>query len=210
MRLPAPLRLLRTAIASVLALPLRVSEPAVLRVCRFVYEVQARSKLRGAIDPDVQFTGPVAVEGDGLVDMGSGTRIGRRVFFETYGAARIRIGRNVTINDGVLIVAYADVTIEDDVMIGEYTSIRDANHGVERGRLVRTQAHVSAPVTIGRDAWIGRGVSVLKGVQLGPGAVVGANSVVTRDVPPNIIVGGVPARPIGERVAEGAAVPPSD
>lgn len=204
MRLPAPLVKTRSALASVLAMPLRLMAPISLRMGRFLFEAHARSRLRGHVAPGVQFVGSVVVEGEGAVDIGAGTRIGRRVFFETYGGARIAIGRNVTINDGVVLVAYAGITIEDDCMIGEYSSIRDANHSVLRGQPVRLQPHAAAPVHIGRDAWIGRGVIVLKGVEIGDGAVVGANSVVTKNVAPHAIVGGVPARPFGER-PEGAA-----
>lgn len=199
MRLPAPLVNARSVLASMLAVPLRLMAPVLLRIERFGFEILARGQLRGHVAPGVQFVGRIIVEGEGAVDIGGGARIGRRVFFETYGGARITIGRNVTINDGVVLVAYAGVTIEDDAMIGEYASIRDANHGMLRDRLVRLQPHSAAPVRIGRDAWIGRGSIILKGVEVGDGAVAGANSVVTKNVAPNTIVGGVPARPLGER-----------
>lgn len=199
MRLPAPLVKVRSMSASLFARPLRLIAPVSLRIGRFLFEIHARSRLRGLVAPGVQFVGSVVVEGEGAVDIGADTRIGRRVFFETYGGARIAIGRNVTINDGVVLVAYAGITIEDDCMIGEYSSIRDANHGMLREKPVRLQPHAAAPVRVGRDAWIGRGVIVLKGVEIGDGAVVGANSVVTKNVAPHAIVGGVPARPLGER-----------
>jgi acetyltransferase-like isoleucine patch superfamily enzyme len=56
-----------------------------------------------------------------------------------------------------------------------------------------------SPVEIGEDVWIGAHAVVLPGVRIGSGAVVGAGAVVNRDVPPNTIVGGVPARVIGDR-----------
>jgi acetyltransferase-like isoleucine patch superfamily enzyme len=64
--------------------------------------------------------------------------------------------------------------------------------------------HVMAPVTIGDDVWIGAHAVVTGGVEIGRGAVVAAGAVVTRDVPPHAIVGGVPAMVIGERSAAGA------
>ena len=91
-------------------------------------------------------------------------------------------------------MSYSAVTIGNDCLIGEYVSIRDADHGTEPGTPMRSQAHASAPIVIGDDVWIARGAVILKGVTIGSGAVVAANSVVNRDVEPNSIVGGVPAR----------------
>lgn len=199
MRLPMPLVSLRSTVAQGLGLGLRLCEPVCLRLRRFAYEAWARAHIRGRVEAGVQFVGPVVVEGTGNIHIGRGTRIGRNVFFETYDKAAIVIGRGVTINDGVLIAAHSGVDIADMVMVGEYTSIRDANHGMRKGEYVRWQAHECAPVRIGRDVWIGRGVIVAKGVALEDGAVVGANSMVNKDVPENTIVAGAPAKPVGKR-----------
>ncbi|MCC6142763.1 MAG: acyltransferase [Candidatus Hydrogenedentes bacterium] len=199
MRLPPFLVRIRSGLAQAIAFLLRIIEPVSLRLRRFCYEVWARSLLRGTVSPGVQFVGLITVEGTGQVSIGAGSRIGRRTFFETYGHGAIRLGERVTINDGVTIVAYAEVVLGDDTMVGEYTSIRDANHGKAPGVPVRVQPHESAPVRIGQDVWIGRGVLVGKGVTIGDGAVVGANSVVTKPVAAQVIVAGVPARVIGER-----------
>jgi acetyltransferase-like isoleucine patch superfamily enzyme len=85
-------------------------------------------------------------------------------------------------------------------MIGEYASVRDANHRRGAGPL-RESGHTCAAITIGRQVWIGRGAAVLAGVHIGDGAVVAANAVVTRDVPAGAVVGGVPARPLQLRTA---------
>lgn len=199
MRLPEPLVRMRALIARSLGRPLLWAEPVRLRVARFVFEVWGRGQILGCVAPRVQFIGWITVEGTRNVHVGSGTRIGRRSFLKTDGVGRIDIGENVTINDGATIVAYEHVSIGDHAMIGEYVSIRDANHGTKRNELVRLQPHSAAPIRIGTDAWVGRGVCVLKGVQIGDGAVVAANSVVTKDVPAYSIVGGVPARILGER-----------
>lgn len=197
--MPKSLVVLRSALAEVVGRVLRLLEPVTLRLGRFFFEVRARSLLRGCVAPGVQFIGPIHVEGTGNVHIGAGSRIGRRVFFETYGDARIDIGPHVTINDGVIVVAFAGIRIDEWTMIGEYAAIRDANHGMALGTPVRLQPHESAPIHLGADTWVGRSAIILRGVTLEPGAVVGANAVVTRDVPAGAIATGVPARVMGSR-----------
>ena len=84
-------------------------------------------------------------------------------------------------------------------MIAPGCHITDANHGMRAGVLIRKQTRVAKPVVIGDDVWIGAGVKVLSGVNIGAGAVVAAGAVVTKDVPQGLVVGGVPARTLGER-----------
>lgn len=198
-QLPEPLARLRSTVAQVLGRSLAVLYPLRLRAGLFWHEIGARSQIRGGVAPRVQFFGPITVEGSQNIHIGTRTRIGRRSFFKTDGSGRIEIGENVTINDGATIVAYERVSIGDHTLIGEYVTIRDANHGTRRDTLIKQQPHDAAAITIGRDVWIGRGACVLKGVRLEDGCVVGANSVVTKDVAANTCVAGAPARPIGER-----------
>jgi acetyltransferase-like isoleucine patch superfamily enzyme len=81
-------------------------------------------------------------------------------------------------------------------MIGEYTSIRDANHRFGEGAAIRDSGYEAKPIEIGANVWIGRGATVLAGVRIGDNAVVGANAVVTRDIPAGAVAVGVPARPL--------------
>jgi acetyltransferase-like isoleucine patch superfamily enzyme len=127
------------------------------------------------------------------MSVGQHCRLGRDVFFDTCGG-QITLGKHVRINSGCVLVSYSSIIIGDDCLIGEYVSIRDANHGTRAEGLMRLQEHASAPIIIGNNVWIARGSVILKGVTIGNGAVVAANSVVNHDVPPNAVVGGVPAR----------------
>ncbi|UHD18705.1 acyltransferase [Thiocapsa bogorovii] len=113
---------------------------------------------------------------------------------ETQGAGEIEVGDEVVLSRGVHLVAFERIRIGDGSMVGEYTSIRDANHRTGTEPALRWSGHESSPITIGRQAWIGRGVTLLPGVTIGDAAVIGANAVVTRDIPAGAVAVGVPAR----------------
>jgi acetyltransferase-like isoleucine patch superfamily enzyme len=195
-----------SGLAGALAAVLRIVDAPVGAGARLWRLASLRARVRGEVPASTQFDGPVyAVKGTRL-SLGPRCRLGRGSFFEARGAGRVRIGRHVRLNTGCVVVSHSEggVTIGDDCLIGEYVSIRDADHGTRPGSPMRVQEHVSAPVRIGDDVWIARGVVILKGVTVGNGAIVAANSVVTRDVPAMAVVGGVPARLIKYR--EGGAV----
>ena len=111
--------------------------------------------------------------------------------------SRVSVNKNAILKIGTGIMNYESVitcfnsiTIGNDVYIGERTSIRDSNnHKMNYDGYVET-----APIIIGNHVWIGMNVIILPGVTIGDGAVVAAGAVVTRDVPPKSLVGGVPAK----------------
>ncbi len=166
---------------------------------RFVRLCRLRGMVRGTVPLSTQFDGAVRAERGTHLDLGERCRLGRDVFFETQGEGKIRLGKNVTVNSGCVLVAYEGITVGDHSLIGEYVSIRDANHGIDVGRPMRLQPHSAEAIEIGADVWIGRGCAILKGVRIGSGAVVAANSVVTRDVPAMTVVAGSPAQVIKRR-----------
>ncbi|MFZ6849870.1 DapH/DapD/GlmU-related protein [Undibacterium sp. RuRC25W] len=117
---------------------------------------------------------------------------------------RVRIGRNVSINDRVHIAAINSIEIGNDVLIASDVYISDHSHGDTlelRCALPPSSRQLvsKGPVKIADKVWIGEKVSILPGVQIGEGAIVGAGSVVTRNVPPYTIVAGVPAREINNK-----------
>jgi maltose O-acetyltransferase len=139
-----------------------------------------------------------------LKHVGQNVNIQPRVWM--YPLWNISIGNNSGIGENAWISAEDEVRIGSDVMIGRDLMIYTADHGTETGIPMIRQAMRKAPVRIGNDVWIGARVTILAGVTIGDGAVVGAGAVVTRDVESYGIVGGVPARKIGERRTAGASV----
>jgi acetyltransferase-like isoleucine patch superfamily enzyme/GT2 family glycosyltransferase len=147
------------------------------------------------VDPSNVILGPIELHGTRNIRLGRGALIYPGTYLETQGAGLIIIGTDVVLSRGVHIVAFERVTLADGCMVGEYASLRDANHKLD-SLSIRNSGHVSAAIDIGRNVWIGRGVTVLKGVQIGDNSVVAANAVVTKSVPVNQVVGGVPAKPL--------------
>lgn len=105
----------------------------------------------------------------------------------------IRLGRKVFINSGCMFMDRGGITLEDGVFVGPQVNIITENHA-EQPEL-RHNVYTK-PVVIKRNAWIGAAAVILPGVTIGENAIVAAGAVVTRDVPDNVIAGGVPARAI--------------
>jgi acetyltransferase-like isoleucine patch superfamily enzyme len=115
--------------------------------------------------------------------------------------ATIRIGNDCGFS-GVAIGAAQSVIIGDRVMVGANSSISDTDwHPVDPKRRAAGEAGASLPVRIEDDVWLGANVVVLKGVTIGAGSTIAANSVVTKSIPPGVIAGGIPARPL-KRISE--------
>jgi acetyltransferase-like isoleucine patch superfamily enzyme len=160
------------------------------------------SAVREPLPASVIVLGRVWVHGTGRIHIGENVLLYPDIHLETQGNARIELGDGLVISRGTHIVAVAGVTIGKGSMIGEYTSIRDANHSRHPDRPIRDSGHHAKPITIGQEVWLGRGVTVLGGVRIGDKATVGASAVVTRDVPEGVTVVGVPAMPISQRVPQ--------
>jgi acetyltransferase-like isoleucine patch superfamily enzyme len=152
---------------------------------------------------------------DGLLFLGRGLEI------EIARRAEVRFGRFVWIGDGTkirchegvveigektvigqecTISAYQRVRIGEQCVIADRAMFIDFDHGVvEVDRPIRVQGIYKRDVEVGSNVWIGYGACILRGVRVGDNSIVGTNAVVTKDVPANAVVGGIPARVIRMR-----------
>lgn len=110
-----------------------------------------------------------------MTDCGKNTHVGKRVF----------------VNSGCQFQDQGGIWIGDDVLIGPQTVIATLNHDPNPDDRASMRAK---PVRIGNKVWIGAHATILPGVTIGDGAIIGAGAVVTKDVPPRMVVGGVPAK----------------
>ncbi|MDO8210019.1 DapH/DapD/GlmU-related protein [Conexibacter sp. CPCC 206217] len=117
---------------------------------------------------------------------------------EVWSPQLLEFGRGSIVGRGCIVDARGGIRIGDHVNIGSETILMTAKHEVQDPDFGGTYE----PITIGDRVWIATRATVLGGVTLGEGAVVAAGAVVTSDVAPYTIVGGVPARPIGERTRD--------
>ena len=123
--------------------------------------------------------------------------------FRTYGGTYISVApcAKLTLGSGFInnnskISCFKEVIIGEDVKISEDVLIRDSdNHTIIGGK------EKTAPIHIGNHVWIGVRAVILKGVTIGDGAIIAAGAVVTKDVPANTLVGGVPAKIIKENIS---------
>ena len=103
----------------------------------------------------------------------------------------IRIGKNVFINFDCTFLALGGITIEDDVLIGPKVSLITENHPLNPEQ---RKGLAAKPILIKKNAWIGANATILPDVTIGENAVVAAGAVVSKDVPDNTVVGGIPAK----------------
>lgn len=190
--------LMLSALTTLLAVPFRLIKPLSSTLRRVYYLTAAKTKHHG-FHGSIQFDGRIDVVGSGNIHMGTQSRIGSDVEFGTEEKGTITIGANVRINRGTTIFAYESIHIGDHTLIGEFVSIRDANHGIAPGENIRSQDHIAKSIKLGKDVWIGRGSVILPGVEIGDHSIIGANSVVSRSIPAGTIALGSPAKPLRKR-----------
>ncbi|WP_020530328.1 DapH/DapD/GlmU-related protein [Flexithrix dorotheae] len=111
-------------------------------------------------------------------------------FYTNFGH-HIKLGKNVFINHACSFLDLGGITIEDEVQIGPKTNLITENHPIEPTKRKYLQLNA---ITIKKNAWIGAGVTILPGVTVGENSIIAAGAVVNKDVPPNTIFGGIPAK----------------
>ena len=114
--------------------------------------------------------------------------------FYATGGNEIRVGQNVFVNQNCTFYDLGGLDIADDVMIGPNVSIITSGHPLAPSQ--RRITTIGKPIVIEKNVWIAAGAIIIGGVTVGENSVVAAGSVVTKDVPPNTLVGGNPAKVI--------------
>jgi len=115
---------------------------------------------------------------------------------------RVSIGAKTVMGQECTISAYKQVSIGRECIIADRVMLIDFDHGVvEVDRPIREQGIYKRDVRVGNNVWIGYGACLLRGVSIGDNSIVGTSAVVTKEVPQNTVVGGVPARTIRVRDA---------
>ncbi len=150
---------------------------------------------------------PIDVRGKKYMDISEGLTTGVGCRFEAYPVGKnkvLHIGKNVQLNDYVHITAMKSVKIGNNVLVASKIYISDCSHGSYCGdendshpiTIPADRPLFASPVVIEDNVWLGEFVSVLPGVTIGKGTIVGANSVVAKSLPANVIAVGTPAKPI--------------
>ena len=151
---------------------------------------------------------PIDIRNKSNIDLGLGLTTGVGCRIEAYPSIKdnivLKFGENVQINDYVHITARESVVIGDNVLLASKIYISDCSHGSYSGNendscpisIPADRPLFAKPILIEDNVWIGEFVSVLPGVTIGKGTIVGANSVVAKSLPANVIAVGSPAKPI--------------
>ena len=173
------------------------------RANRFYWTTLNRVMLRFAwrIGRGGRFEGKVFISSfAGSVEIGDSCFFGANVHISSSKNAVLKVGNDVSVNQGAFIVCRESIVIGDKCRVGEYVSIRDNDHEWRDHRLpIMQQGFYCSNVVIGEDVWVGRGAVICKGVHIGKGAVIGAGAIVTKNIPSYSVAVGVPAKVIGIR-----------
>ena len=168
--------------------------------------LEARGESRIILDSHVFLDRDVRIScgsGSGLVNLQAGVRCDRGVDIKVHGQGRTIVGKRTYIGPYSCLSGYGNITIGDDCLIASHTSLYAHNYNFRNpDQLIREQGYSHKGIVIENNCWIGSGVRILDGVTIGQGSIVGAGAVVTKDIPPNSIAVGTPAKVIGPRTEQ--------
>ena len=111
-----------------------------------------------------------------------------------HGSANVELGDRVAIGEYCYMWGNAGISIGDDTLIAAGCQITTLSH--DDKALIYRKSSTAASISIGRNVWLGFGVKVMPGISIGPNSIIGAGSVVTRNIPANVVALGAPARVI--------------
>ena len=135
-----------------------------------------------------------------LAEVGEGCYV-ESPFFANMGGHQVHFGSHVYANFNLTLVDDTHIYVGDNTMFGPNVTIATAGHPIDPELRFRGLQY-NLPVRIGKNCWLGAGVIVMPGITIGDNAVIGAGSVVTKDIPANVVAVGNPCkvlRPVGER-----------
>ncbi len=132
--------------------------------------------------------------------IGAGASIGPNVTIAVAADGNLTIGAHSALTRNILIGCNSSIAMGNDVLVGEFVTIRDMMHRFDRVDIpISRQGETAEPIIIEDDVWIGRGSIIMGGITIGRGAIIAANSVVNDDVEPYAVVAGAPAKLIKYR-----------
>jgi acetyltransferase-like isoleucine patch superfamily enzyme len=150
----------------------------------------------------IAFIGPkvaIQIGKKGRIELGRWSWLGEGTKLRCH-EGEVSIGAKSVLGQECTISAYRHVSIGRECVIADRVMMIDFDHGVtEVERPVRLQGIYKRDVRVGNNVWIGYGACILRGVTVGDNAIIGTSAVVTRDVPENAVVAGVPAKVIRMR-----------
>jgi acetyltransferase-like isoleucine patch superfamily enzyme len=162
------------------------NDPEIHKLREASYEVKKQLiELNNSTEPDEILNILGEIVGEKLKNVAVFTPV-----YINYGK-NLKIGKNVFINFDCTFLTLGGITIEDDVLIGPKVSLITENHPLEPQY---RKGLIGKSILIKKNAWIGANATILPGVTIGENAVVAAGAVVSKDVPDNVVVGGIPAK----------------
>lgn len=164
-----------------------------LRYGHYFEHVSGGVRFVGTPEFDPDFSEPL------LVNLGRDVVFYPRISIR--GRGQLNIGDGCSINSGVIFGMTCELTLGSYVMVADNVSFRTADHAYSDLAVpMMLQGERSLPIVVGDDVWIGANATILRGVVIGRGAIIAAHAVVSKNVQPYEIVGGVPAKNIGNRL----------